>query len=66
MIETWKTKLNIGDKVGVVCMYLPKAFDSLNHDLLIAKLKGCGLDQHAVEFVRIYLPNRYQCCKIPL
>ena len=45
-------------------MDLSKAFDSLNHELLIVKLKYYGLDQHAVEFFRSYLSNRYQCCKI--
>ena len=64
MIETLKTKLNIGHKVGVIYMDLSKAFDSLNHELLIAKLKCYGLDQHTVEFFRGYLSSRYQCCKI--
>ena len=64
MTETWKTKLNMGHKVGVIYMNLSKAFDSLNHELLIAKLKCYGLDQNAVEFFRSYLSNRYQCCKI--
>ena len=36
MIETWKTKLNMGHKVDVIYMDLSKAFESLNHDLLIA------------------------------
>ena len=64
MIETWKTKLNMGHKVGVIYMDLSKAFDSLNHELLIAKLRCYGLDQNAVEFFKSYLSNRYQCCKI--
>ena len=64
MIETWKTKLKMGHKVGVIYMDLSKAFASLNHELLIAKLKCYGLDQNAVEFFRSYLSNRYQCCKI--
>ena len=33
MIETWKTKLNMGHKVGVIYMDLSKAFGSLNHEL---------------------------------
>ena len=64
MIETWKTKLNMGHKVGVIYMDLFKAFDILNHELLIAELKCSGLDQHAVELFRSYLSNHYQCCKM--
>ena len=45
-------------------MDLSKAFDSLNYDLLIAKLKCYGQEQYAVEFFRSYLSNRYECCKI--
>ena len=43
---------------------LSKAFDSLNHELLSAKLRWYGLDQNAVEFFKSYLSNCYQCCKI--
>ena len=64
MIETWKTKQNMGHKVGVIYMDLSKAFGSLNHELSIAKLKCNGLDQNAVEYFRSYLSNHYQCCKI--
>ena len=53
----------MGHKVGIIYMDLSKAFDSLNHELLIDKLKYYGLDQHAVEFFRSYLSNSYQCCK---
>ena len=52
MIETWKTKLNSVPKVGVIYLDFPEAFDSLNHELLISKLKCFGLDEHAVEFFR--------------
>ena len=45
-------------------MDLLKAFDSLNHDLLLAKLEAYGLDSNAVSFMRGYLANKPQRCKI--
>ena len=49
----------MGDKVGVIYTDLSKAFDSLNHEFLIAKLTFYGLDQHAAELFKIYLSNCY-------
>ena len=45
-------------------MDLSKAFDSLNHELLLAKLKAYGLDNNSVNFMKSYLTNRLQRCKI--
>ena len=45
-------------------MDLLKAFDTLNHDLLLAKVAAYGLDNSAVNFMRSYLTNRLQRCKI--
>ena len=59
MIDTWKTELDMGLKVGVIYMDLSEAFESLNHEILIAKLRFYRLDQHAIGFFRRYFPNHY-------
>ena len=57
MTENWKTQLNKRKKVGVIIMGLSKAFDTLNHYLLAAKLKAGGLNLNTAS-------NRYQSCEI--
>ena len=64
IIETWKAKLNMVHKVGVIYIDLSKAFGSLKYELLIAKLKCYGLGQSALEFFKSYFSNRYHCCDI--
>ena len=39
-------------------MDLPKAFDILNHSLLITKLEAYGFDSLSLEFMKNYLRNR--------
>ena len=39
---------------------LSKAFDSLDHNILLSKLKLYGLDDKAIDLLRRYLPNRDQ------
>ena len=64
MIENWKTQLNKRKKIGVIIMDLSKAFNTLNHSLLIDKLKAYGLNLNSASFIKSYLTNRYQRCKI--
>ena len=64
MIENWKTQLNKRQKTGVIIIDLSKAFDTLNHNLLVAKLKAYGVNLNAASFIKSYLTNIYQHCKI--
>ena len=64
MIEKWKTILNKKLKVCALFMNLSKAFDTLDHSLLLAKLSAYGFDNNSLSFVRSYLKNRFQRCKI--
>ena len=49
---------------GAILMDLSKAFDTLNHDLLIAKLDMYGIHKHALRLISSYLSKRWQRTKI--
>ena len=46
-----------------VLMNLSKAFDTLNHDLLLAKMHAYGFDRDSLKVYHSYLRNRYQRTK---
>ena len=45
-------------------MDLSKAFDTLPHGLLIAKLKVYGFSTHSLKFFHSYLSGRFQKVKV--
>ena len=42
---------------GAVLMYFSKAFDMLNHDLLIAKSHAYGFSEDSLQLIKSYLTN---------
>ena len=64
LIENWKKSLDQKKFVGVVLMDLSKAFDSIPHDLLIAKMHAYGFSIDAVTFFYSYLKRRKQNVRI--
>ena len=64
LIEKWGKKLDDNGYGGAVLMDLSKAFDTLNHGLLITKLSAYGFEHDALTFVYSYLTNRWQRTKI--
>ena len=65
MIEKWKEHLDKkGGIAGAIMMDLSKAFDTLNHELLIAKLEAYGFDKSALAILLSYLSDRWQRTKI--
>ena len=63
-IETWRKALDNNEVVGCVLMDLSKAFDSLPHGLLLAKLSAYGMLGDSCTLVQSYLINRQQRVKI--
>ena len=45
-------------------MDLSKAFDCISHDLIIAKLAACGIDDTALKLIFFYLKNQKQRVRI--
>ena len=59
-IESWKESLDQKNFVAAVLMDLPEAFDSIPHDLLIARIHACGFSRNSLLFFYSYLKTRKQ------
>ena len=55
LLEEWRKKLDNNFVVGAVLSDLPKAFDCIPHDLLIAKLAAYDLGEEALMYILSYL-----------
>ena len=64
LIENWKKSLDQKKIVVVVLMDLSKAFDSIPHDVVIAKMHAYGFSIDAVTFFYSYLKRRKQNVRI--
>ena len=64
MIEKWRRSVDGVGQAGALLTDLPKAFDCIDHELLIAKLYAYGLDKNSLYFINSYLKGRKQRAKI--
>ena len=64
LLEDWRAKLDQKQIIGTILCDLSKAFDTLPHDLLIAKLNAYGLESSALRLINDYLTNRKQRTKV--
>ena len=62
--ENWS--LNIDNSLinGVIFIDLKKAFDTINHNIIIRKLSNYGVDQKALRWFQSYLSNRSRKCSV--
>ena len=64
LLEKWRNILDKKGYAGGVLMDLSKAFDTLDHGLLLAKLHAYGMNKKSLELVQNYLSDRWQRTKI--
>ena len=56
--DSWYKALDNRQMIGVVFLDVSKAFDTVNHKLLLSKLQSLGLDSSAVAWFHSYLQDR--------
>ena len=64
LTEKFRSFLDMKGLAGAIVLDLSKAFDCLNHKLLIAKLEAYGFSRAVLKLVHDYLSNRKQRAKI--
>lgn len=64
LTDTWKWALDENLKVGVLFIDFRKAFDSVNHTILLQKLKAAGISGNLLSWMKSYLSNRNQFVQV--
>jgi hypothetical protein len=66
LLDVWKSKLDSSSPcyISALSLDVRKAFDSVNHQLLLTKLKYLYIAESAQSMLSSYLNNRLQCFKV--
>ena len=62
--DSWAYNVDRGKVNAVVFLDLKKAFDTVNHEILLSKLKSYGMCDNAHSWLESYLKNRKQKCSV--
>jgi len=60
VIETVRGNIDVGKITVLVLLDFSKAFDSVDHDILLLKLKNIGFAEHTIKWFSEYLSHRKQ------
>ena len=63
MVDDWILALDSKKITGSIAIDLSKTFDSICHNLLLAKLRTYGLNDDAIAFLQSYFTDRQQKVK---
>ena len=62
--NNWLIRIDNGKINSTILLDVKKAFDTIDHDILLRKLSHYGISHTELEFFRSYLCNRLQCCSV--
>ena len=57
-------EMSNGNLIGMICIDLQKAFDTVDHSILLDKLNAIGVSGSALNWFRSYLTSRRQCIEV--
>ena len=63
VINSWKLSVDQNKNVLAILLDLSKAFDTVDHSILIAKLKRYSFSTSSLALIKNYLSNRYSITK---
>ena len=58
--DDWRCAVDEKKEMGVIAIDLSKAFECICHNLLLAKVKAYGVQEPALQLLRLYLHDRKQ------
>ena len=62
--NSWSVNIDNGLVNGVVFIDLKKAFDTIDHQILLQELRNYGIDHCSLKWFKSYLTGRTQKCKV--
>ena len=62
--ETWLKSMDQGQINGVIFLDLKKAFDTVDHQILLSKLQAYGIRGLTLKWFQSYLDQRKQICML--
>ena len=64
LVDEWLSSIYNKEIVGVLFIFICKAFDMVDYDILLKKLKLYNFSQDSMSWFTSYLSNRQQCVEI--
>ena len=62
--EMWLKSMDQGQINGVIFLDLKKAFDTIDHQIILSKLQAYGIRDHTLRWFQSYLDQRKQICML--